>query len=85
MEDIPQPADEPYSEGDEVAVYLDERDPDAQHRGETGVVTEVLEDSLDEETGRGLDAYSYRIEVEGDELDVWFRHMDLVPADNRYQ
>lgn len=79
MEDIPQTADEPYSRGDEVRVYLGPDDPDSRHHGKTGTVVDVLEDSLAEETERNLDSYSYRIEVDGRELDVRFRHRDLVP------
>jgi len=80
MEDIPQPVDEAYSPGDEVRVYLGPDDPDGEHHGRAGTVVDVLEDSLAEETERNLDSYSYRIEVDGRELDVWFRHRDLVPV-----
>jgi len=79
MEDIPQPSDEPYSLGNEVKVYLGEDDPDAEHHGTTGMVVDVLEDTLGDETERELDSVSYRIESDGEEIDVWFRHRDLIP------
>jgi ribosomal protein L21E len=80
MEDIPQPAGDRYEKDDRVRVYLDETDPESRHNGKTGVVIDVLQDSLGEETGREVDSYSYQIQVDGDTIDVWFRHRDLVPA-----
>jgi len=82
MENIAHPADQPYTEGDRVRVYLAESDTDSQHHGKTGIVTDVLEDTLDQETERELDSYSYRIKVDEEELDIWFRHRDLVPVNN---
>lgn len=78
-QDVPQPADEPYHLGDMVRVYLGHNDPDSRHHRKTGMVVEVHEDTLDKETGRELDSYSYKIKVDGKELDVWFQHHDLVP------
>ena len=83
MEDIPQPTDETYSAGDKVRVYLSPDDSDGEHHGKAGTVVDVLEDSLAEETGRSLDSHSYKIEGDGRELDVWFRHRDLVPVDGQ--
>jgi len=82
MEDIPQPADEPYSEGARVRVYLAEDDPDAQHHGRVCEVVERITDSLAEETGRELDGHLYRLQDAdtGETLPVDFRHADLVPA-----
>jgi len=79
MEGVPQPAEEPYSPGDEVRVYLSEDDPDLRHHGKAGTVVDALQDNLGTETERELDSLSYRIEVDGRELDIWFRHRDLVP------
>ncbi|SEP22279.1 hypothetical protein SAMN05216388_104714 [Halorientalis persicus] len=79
MEDVPQPADEPYSTGDEVMVYVAEGDPDARHHGKTGIVVDISQDALSTQTERELDSHSYKIEVDSQELDVWFRHRDLVP------
>jgi hypothetical protein len=79
MEDVPQPADEAYSPGDEVRVYLSRDDADDEHHGETGTVVDVLEDDLGAETERELDSYSYKIEVGGEVINTWFRHRDLVP------
>ena len=42
-------------------------------------VVEILQDNLDEKTGRELDSYSYRIEVDNREVSTWFRHGDLTP------
>ena len=80
---VPQPAGEPYSTGDMVVVYLSESDVDAQYHGQTCVVTERHGDQFNEETGRELDAYYYRVEHvdSGEEIPVDFRHFDLVPAD----
>jgi len=79
MQGVPQPSDEPYQEGDEVQVYLGPNDSDGQHHGKAGAVVDVLQDNLGAETERELDSLSYRIEVDGRELDIWFRHLDLVP------
>jgi len=79
MEDVPQPADEPYREGDVVRVYLGPDDTDSRHHGKAGTVVDVLQDNLGSETERELDSLSYRIEVDSRELDIWFRHRDLVP------
>jgi len=78
-QDAAQPADEPYQHDDTVRVYLGHNDQDSRHHGKTGTVVEVHEASLDRETERELDSYSYKIKVDGKELDVWFRHHDLVP------
>ena len=79
MEGVPQPADEPYSPGDEVCFYLSEDDPDLRHHGKSGTVVDVLQDNLGTETERELDSLSYQIEVDGRVLNIWFRHRDLVP------
>ena len=76
MEDVLQPSPELYSPGDEVRVYLAENDHDSRHHGTEGVVAEVLEDSLGEESGRELDSLSYRIKTDEGILDTWFRHSD---------
>ena len=82
MEDVPQPADEPYSEGDEVRVYVAKDDTEAQFHGIRVIIINRFEDDLHEETGRTLDRYSYRVRpVNGDSrLPVQFRHRDLVPV-----
>lgn len=80
MEDVPQPASDPYQPGDDVQVYVSETDPDREHHGKEGTITDVLQDTLGDETGRELDSYSYRIETDGEKIDVWFRHRDLVPV-----
>lgn len=84
MQDIPQPADDSYSVGDRVQVYIDSDDPDSRYHGIICEVVSVLTDDLDTETGRITDAYSYSVQsVEsGEELPVSFRHRDLVPAEN---
>lgn len=83
MEDVPQPSGEPYTPGDEVRVYLDERDADAHHHGTRAVVVDRFEDGLAEETERELDSFSYRLRAldSGELLKVQFRHRDLVPLD----
>ena len=82
MEDIPQPAHEPYEPGDRVTVHLAPDDPDAEYHNHDCRVIEVLTDNLDLETKRNTDAYSYRVEVieTGEELPVMFRHHDLIPT-----
>jgi len=84
MEDIPQPADDSYSVGDRVQVYIDSDDPDSRYHGITCEVVSVLTDDLDTETGRITDAYSYSVQAveSGEELPVSFRHRDLVPAED---
>jgi len=44
MENIPQPADDTYTEGDCVRVYLPDEDVDAQYHG---LVCEVVENNPD--------------------------------------
>ena len=57
-----------------------EQEHDSDHHGKEGTSTDVLQDNLGDETGRELDSYSYRIETDSEEIDVWFRHRDLVPV-----
>jgi hypothetical protein len=82
MEDVPQPASEPYTSGDQVRIYLRETDPDAAYHGTECIVVGRSQDELAEESGRKLDAYTYRLRpVDADlPLSVEFRHFDLVPA-----
>ena len=82
LDDIPQPAPEPYSVSDVVRIYIGPDDPDSRYHGMRCKVTEVLVDNLDSQTGRPLDAYSYTLQAEesGDELPISFRHRDLVPV-----
>lgn len=81
MEDVPQPADDPYKKRDEVQIYLGEDDPDGHLHGTRAVVVNRLRDSLADETGRELDSYIYQLRDAdtGDELPDC-RHRDLVPA-----
>lgn len=83
MEDIPQPSPDPYSPGDKVRIYVSENDPDARYNDTHCRVMDRCKDSLGEETGRSLDAYSYRLKAidSGEVLDVQFRHSDVVPVD----
>lgn len=83
MEDVPQPASDPYGPGDEVRVYLSEEDEDSRFHSTRGVVVDRFEDDLGEQTGRDLDSYSYQLRSHdnGELLDVQFRHRDLVPID----
>jgi len=82
MEDIPQPQSDPYESGDRVQIYLSDVDVDATHHGTECIIVDRSYDDLGEETGRELDAYSYRLRpVDGAEpLPIEFRHFDLVPA-----
>jgi hypothetical protein len=83
MADVPQPASEPYSVGDRVRIYIGTEDVDNEYHGTVCEVSEVLTDSLDAETGRTLDAFSYTLQrmTDGQELPLAFRHRDLVPVD----
>lgn len=83
MEDIPQPAPDPYDRGDVVRVYLDPSDPDSRFHDTRCAVVDWFIDDLDRETDRPLDRLTYRVrDVEsGDVLPVDFRHSDLVPID----
>lgn len=84
MEDIPQPANEPYSVGDRVQAYIGPDDPDSRFHGEVCEILKVHADDLGAETGRNLDDYSYTLEkVESaEQLPIHFRHHDLVPTEN---
>jgi len=82
VENIPQPADEPYSPGDKVRIYLSDDDLDAQYHG---LVCEVIEDNpddLDDLSGRDLDKHHYQLRrLDTTEiLPIHLRHVDLVPA-----
>jgi hypothetical protein len=81
--EIPQPASDPYSPGDEVTVYLGENDPDAQYHDVDCIVMERLTDDLDALTHRDEDRFTYRVKAQstGQVLPVDFRHSDLVPTE----
>lgn len=85
MKNIPQPSDNPYEVGDLVQIYLGEDDADVEFHNLICVVINRFCDDLDSETGRDLDAFSYRLRpVEGsDPLPIEFRHRDLVPANSQ--
>lgn len=78
----PQPAVEPYSTGDSVTVYVDEKDVDAEYHGTECTVVNRFTDDLNTETDRETDQYTYRLEAKstGNVLPVDFRHTDLVPS-----
>ncbi|MFK5602612.1 hypothetical protein [Haloferax volcanii] len=80
MEDVPQPAPEPYSKGDHVRIYLGEEDPDSEHHGRVCIVNERLDDGLAATTERDLDGHLYRLNdaESGEPVPVDFRHTDLV-------
>lgn len=84
MEDIPQPASDPYSIGDRVVIYLAPDDDDVRFHGAVCEILEVHCDDLDAETGRTTDAYSYdlRAKQTNEELPISFRHRDLVPTND---
>jgi hypothetical protein len=84
MTDVPQPAPEPYSPDDQVRIYLDPTDPDAYTHGTVCEITAVLVDDLDIETGRPLDAYSYRLRDLETDAELWLavRHRDLVSVED---
>jgi hypothetical protein len=84
MEDIPQPASDSYSVGDQVQIYLGFDDPDARYHGVVCEIIDLLTDDLDTETGRTIDVYPYTVQdVEsGEELPISFRHHDLVPIED---
>ncbi len=82
MEDIPQPASDPYDPGDSVRVHLGPDDPDSRFHGVRCEVVDRFSDNLDRETGRDSDRFTYRVRsVDGDLLPVEFRHADLVPKE----
>jgi hypothetical protein len=83
MEDIPQPASDPYTVGDRVKIYIGSDDPDSRYHGVVCEIVSVFTDDLGTETGRTVDAYSYTVqEAEcGEELPISFRHRDLVPVE----
>lgn len=84
MQDVPQPANDPYEPGDRVRVYLSDRDSDARYHGVVGVVVERHRDELGETTGRRLDSYQYELrDTDSNErIPIEFRHRDLVPAES---
>jgi hypothetical protein len=85
MENIPQPATDPYAPGDRVRVYLGESDIDVKYHGLICEVITDVPDDLGTETGRPLDSHRYelrRIDTKTT-LPVWFRHHNLVPAMER--
>jgi len=85
MEDIPQPATDPYVPGDHVRVYLGESDSDVKYHGLVCEVITDVPDDLGTETGRPLDSHRYELRrVDTDTtLPVRFRHHNLVPAAER--
>ena len=83
MNDIPQPSKTPYTEGDQVKVYLNPEDHDSQYHGIECEISEVLVDDLNMETSREQDSHIYTIQEldTEEELPVTFRHRDLVPLE----
>lgn len=83
MEDIPQPANDSYSVGDRVQIYIGPDDTDSRYHGVVCEVVEIQTDDLGTETGRTTDGYSYILQdIEtGEELPISFRHHDLVPVE----
>lgn len=81
MENIPQPDESPYEEGDRVRIYLSDEDLDAKYHGLVCEVTGNVPDDLGGLTGREIDNNHYRLRRvdTGAELDLHFRHSDLVP------
>ena len=85
MEDIPQPATDPYVPGDHVRVYLSRSDSDVKYHGIVCEIITDVPDDLGTETGRPLDSHRYELRrVDTDTtLPVRFRHHNLVPAAER--
>jgi len=54
MEDIPQPATDPYAPGDHVRVYLSESDTDSKYHGLVCEIIADVPDGLGAETGDAL-------------------------------
>jgi hypothetical protein len=78
-EDTPDPADEPYEVGDSVEVYFGSNSTDSPYQGTVGTVVDVIQDDLDGEAE--VDEYSYKIEADGEEIEAWFRHQNLVASE----
>jgi len=81
LDDSPQPADEPYEVGDRVKIQFDSNSSDSHYHGMVGTVADVMQDELGGETEREVDAFSYKVELEDEEVESWFRHQNLVPAE----
>ena len=83
MENIPQPADTPYTVGDEVRVYVEEDDVDSRFHGLVCEVVDDIPDDFNKESGRALDKHHYELRRSNTNeiLPISFRHFDLVPAE----
>ena len=70
--------------GDQVWIYLDPADLDAYTHGTVCEILDILIDDLDTETGRPIDAYSYRLRERetGGTFPLVVRHQDLVPTED---
>ncbi len=84
MDNIPQPANDSYSVGDRVQIYIGSDDPDSRYHGVVCEIVEVLTDDLGTETDRTTDGYSYILQdlETGEDLPISFRHHDLVPVED---
>jgi hypothetical protein len=80
-ESTSDPADEPYEVGDSVEVHFESDRTDSPYHATVGTVVDVMQDDLDREAEREVDEYSYKIESDGEEIESWFRHRNLVPAE----
>lgn len=82
MERIPQPADTPYTPGDNVTIHLADDDMDVEYHGVKCEVVNVTTDELATVSGRALDSYWYTVKrvSGGEEISLRFRHFDLVPT-----
>ena len=82
MENIPQPAADPYAPGDRGEIHLSEADRDAAHHGTDCIVVDPFQNDLPANTAREVDAYTDRqrpVDVDTP-LAVEFRHFDLIPV-----
>lgn len=72
-----------FTEGDRVQIYIpDPGDPDHRHHGREGTISHILEDDLDQLTGKPRDSGIYTIEFEDGER-AGFRSRDLrMPEDS---
>jgi ribosomal protein L21E len=79
----PENEDAAFQIGDQVKLVLDkERSPDNHLHGQTGEITDIQFDQLEDVTGNPQDNFLYTVKLNsGKELDIHFRRHDLKKTD----
>lgn len=70
-----------FESGNHVRIDIpDTTDSDHEpYHGREGVVRQVRTDDAAKETGRAIDSVEYLVELDGGDMEMWFRGRDVRP------